>query len=150
MKNKYIKYTLNHFNTGEAYALMPVSTEVTIEADEATPTLSQTIIHRFRGENGRDQLESRKDLVISDPKVIQAFEAIDLRNLKTDYSTDEGPERWETWIVKYNGQPEIKGTSDQEPEPIAKLKEILSFDENYNKIRAEIEQAGEQDDKDLF
>lgn len=149
MKIKHINYTLNHFNTGEAYALMPVSTEVTIEADEATPTLSETIIHHFRGENGHDQLESRKDLVISDPEIIQALEDIDFANLETDYSTEAGPERWETWTVKYNKQPEIQGTSDQEPEPIAKLKEILRFDENYNKIRAEIEQTGEINDAEI-
>lgn len=148
MKIKNLKYTINHFDTGDIYASMPISTEVTIEVSENTPTLNETIVHQYRGEDVREKLESRKDLAISDPEIIQKLEQIDFDTLNDNYTTEDEPGVWETWSFKYGDRAPIEGTSDQEPEQITIMKELLRFDENYNKIRAEIEQAGEMTDEE--
>ena len=58
-------------------------------------------------------------------KIFEDLNKLNFENLKNNYFTDKGPQRYSSWVVEYNDDFKIVGTFDQEIEEAKKLKELL-------------------------
>ena len=126
-----IKYT-KHVASGDIAEGVTISTatEVQKTMDGYVLTTYKTYYTKNDDPNEFEfkRATSKESITIDEKegsKFFKDLNKLNFENLKNNYFTDKGPQRYSSWIVEYNDYFKIVGTFDQEIEEVKKLKELL-------------------------
>ncbi|MCX4366098.1 MAG: hypothetical protein OSJ70_10060 [Bacilli bacterium] len=137
-KIKQIKLEHFYFNSGDIEAGMPISTSLELKCNYDFTSKSllwkKTVVHNYISlEDGQNlSTDSYEEEIKNGNELIKKIEEYDLRELKNNYFSEEGLEKYTHWEITYNKHFKIVGTYDNEILEYTFLSELLNFREIRN------------------
>jgi len=139
-----IKITHYYFSFDNVEAGVPVATSIeltkTFNNETNIQEWTRIIEHTYRSFNDALKLENSINTENSKnfDDLLRELNNIELRNLKNNYFTDEGPVNYTSWMIEYNHKFRIVGTYDNELPEFKKIAGLLNLKEVIAQEKAKI------------
>ena len=148
-----LKLECFHWIYDEKEPGMPITTSIELECtynyEKQKTEWTKKVIHKYVSFEDRHDCSVVSNFsVLKEDKIIKEIEKYNLRELKNNYFTEEEPECFRHWELRYNYYFKISGTFDQEIDEYEKISQLLEFNQiiksKVRKVQEELHQFENQ------